>query len=146
MRLLRQLSEITAEPVEHPYERSMVLDLQSRFIDDDWDTELKNESWLTKPEEFDQLKADNAKPDLSSYVVYPTIIEATKGNQLIRAYFIRTASPAWPGDKNLRIRICKQKTTGKSGYRDSVVAMGKDVDDVWQRFDSIFNKPANGWR
>lgn len=140
MRLLRQLSEIKFEPLDHPYERSMVLDLQSHFIDDDWDTELKNEQWLTNPKEF---KADGTKPDLGSYFVYPTIIEATKGRQLIRAYFIRTHGAA--GEKDMRIRICKQKTNGKSGYRDAVVAMGKDVTDAWHRFTTVFSQPA-AWR
>lgn len=138
LELLRQLTEVKFESLDHPFDRRMVLKLQAYFVDDDWETELKEEPELLYPKDMHPM------PDLSNYLVYPTVLEAFKGAYKIRAYFIRSFTVRASSHTN-RIRICSfgDKTRGKRGYRDAKIVAGDDADDAWRKFTIAFKQKGS---
>lgn len=139
MSLLKQLTEIKFEPLEHPFDRRMALELQSYFIGDGWDTDFETEEWLTDPKSF---KLDGTHPDLSSYPVHPYTLVMKKDNYELRAYFIRETNRR-NADQTARIRICKKNTRskgGKGGYRDAKIIAGSSAADVWRKFNIAFKQ------
>lgn len=139
MNLLKQLIEIKFEPLSHPFDKRMALELQSYFIEDGWDTEFETEEWLTDPESF---QLDGTHPDLSSYLVHPYTLVMKKDQYELRAYFIRETN-RHNADDTARIRICKKNRRGKDGkggYRDAKIIAGSSAEDVWRRFNIAFKQ------